>query len=161
MADRGHLIYSTQRLRLAREIAAPLSYVYAWCTDYRSDDWRLSTRRPRPRFRVIRLSPRRLLRIRSTPGAAPDPAVAVDLIRLNPPDAWHTDQIDEDDRETVDYRLTSLGPERTRLDLLVTERWLIRDHPSRAETRRRVEGAWERYAPQIEDRFRRGRPARG
>ena len=87
--------------------------------------------------------------------------MAVDLIRLTPPDAWHTDQIDEQDREAVDYKLTALGPARTRIDLLVTERWLIPQHLSREETLRRVTGAWDRYATQIEARFRAGKPARG
>jgi hypothetical protein len=112
-------------------------------------------------FRALRLSRRRVLRIRLTPTGGGDPSIAVDLIRLSPPRAWHTDQIDEEDRETVDYRLTSLGPTKTRIDLLVTERWLVPKHLSRAETLQRVSGAWERYAGLIEDRFRRGLPAKG
>ena len=161
MAERGHRVYATQRVRVSREIGAPLRFVYDWCTDYRSDDWRLSPRRPAPKFRILRLSPRRLLRVRVTPTDEPDPAVAVDVIRLNPPNAWHTDQIDEDDRESVDYRLTALGRARTRIDLLVTERWLTPRYPTRPELIRRVQGAWERYAPQIEARYRSGRPAKG
>jgi hypothetical protein len=161
MPERGHRVYSTQRIRLSKNIEAPLKYVYDWCTDYRSDDWTLSPRRPHPQFRVVKLSPRRLLRIRLTPTSGPDPEVAVDVVRLSPPDAWHTDQIDEEDREAVDYRLTALGPRRTRLDLLVTERWLVPKHLSRGETRQRLNGAWNRYVPQIEARYRRGRPAQG
>jgi len=161
MPERGHRIYSTQRIRLSKEIAAPLRFVYDWCTDYRSDDWRLSPRRPRPQFRVLKLSSRRLLRIRTTRTAGPDPEVAVDVIRLSPPNAWHTDQIDEEDRESVDYRLTALGPAKTRLDLLVTERWLVPDHPDPAGTLERLKGAWSRYVPQIEARYRSGRRPKG
>ena len=161
MPERGHRIYATQRLRVSKVIEVPLQYVYDWSTDYRSDDWRLSTKRPRPRFQVVRISPRRLLRIRTTPTGARDPAVAVDVIRLEPPDSWHTDQIDEDDRETVDYQLTRLGPARTRIDLRVTERWISPTFLRREETRQRVRTAWDRYASQIEDRYRRGRPAKG
>jgi hypothetical protein len=161
MAERGHRIYSTQTLRLSRVIEAPPRYVYDWCTDYRSDDWRLSRRRPHPSFRALRISPHRVLRIRVTPTGRPDPDIAVDVIRLSPPNRWHTDQIDEEDRETVDYRVTPLGKHRTRLTLLITERWLTPNHLSRAETLRRLHGAWGRYVPQIEARYRSGRPATG
>jgi hypothetical protein len=161
MLERGHRIYSTHRIRLSKNIEAPLKYVYEWCTDYRSDDWMLSPRRPHPRFRTMKLSPRRLLRIRLTPTSEHDPEVAVDVIRLAPPDAWHTDQIDEQDRETVDYKLVALGATKTRLDLLVTERWVTPNHLSRAGTVRRLSGAWDRYIAQIETRYRSGRRAKG
>ena len=161
MPERGHRIYATQHIHVSKEIEAPLKYVYDRATDYCSDDWRLSPRRPRSSFRVVKLAPRRLLRIRITPSDARDPAVAVDVIRLNPPRAWHTDQIDEEDRETVDCRLTALGASRTRIYLLVTERWVVPTHLTRDETRRRVRAAWDRYGAQIEDRFTRGRPAKG
>ncbi len=158
---RGHRVYATQTVRVATVIAAPMRYVYDWCTDYRSDDWRLSPRRPRREFRVIRLSPHRCLRIRLTPTGREDPDVAVDVLRFDPPRAWHTDQIDEDDRETVDYRLTAVGPRRTRLDLLVTERYVTPRHPTKNETRERLVAVWQRYAGEIESRFREGRPALG
>jgi len=141
MPQRGHRVYATQRLRLSKSIEAPLKYVYDWCTDYRSDDWTLSQARPHPRFRVVKLSPRRLLRIRLTPTSVGDPEVAVDLVRLAPPDAWHTNQIDERDLEAVDYKLTALGTAKTRIDLLVTERWLTPEHLSRNDTLQRVSGA--------------------
>jgi hypothetical protein len=122
MPERGHQIFATQRLRVSKKIEAPLKYVYNWCTDYRTDDWALSWSVPRRKFRVLNLSPRRLLRIRLTPTSTRNPEVAVDLVRLAPPDAWHTDRIDEQDRESVDYKLTALGSATTRIDLFVTER---------------------------------------
>lgn len=161
MAKTGHEIYATQVLRVSKVIAAPLDYVYAWCTDYRADDRKLSTAKPRPRFRVVKLSPHRVLRIRLTPISRADPAVAVDVVRLDPPNAWHTDQIDEQDRETVDYKLTALGREKTQLELLVTERWVVPDYPSRSDVMRRVRNAWDRYGALIEARYQSGRAAHG
>lgn len=161
MPGRGHRFYATQTVRVVKTIDAPLGYVYDWCTDYRSDDWKVSKPGTHPQFRVIRPSLHRVLRIRITPGKSTDPAVAVDLVRLEPPDAWHTDQIDEDDRETVDYKLTALSPTRTRLDLFVTERWVVPEHLNREGVRRRVSGAWDRYVGLIEARYRSGRPATG
>jgi len=154
-------VYATQRVRVRKDVHAPASYVYAWCTDYRCDDWRVARPGTHPRFRVVKVSPNRRIRIRVTSGTAEDPAVAVDLIRLEPPDRWHTDQIDEEELETVDYRVIATGRERARLEVLVTDRWMTPTHLSRTQTARRVNGAWDRYVGLIETRYRRGLPARG
>lgn len=161
MPERGHRIYGTTTIRVSRVINAPLRYVYDWCTDYRNDDGRLSKRRPRPTFRVIRISPRRVLRIRTAGGPGRDPAIAIDLVRLNPPYSWHLDQIDEADQQSLDYRLTLVGRGRTRLQLLVTERWVTPDFPTKEELRASVTRTWGRFGAAIESDYRAGRPAKG
>ena len=161
MPGRGHRIYETTTVRLSLVIHAPSRYVYDWCTDYRSDDGRFSSRRPRPSFRVIRISPRRMVRIRVSRGAGRDPAIAVDLVRLNPPHSWHLDQIDETDRESLDYRVSAVGRARTRLQLLVTERWVTPEFPTRESLRAQVARTWARFAAALEADYRAGRPARG
>ncbi len=149
------------RVRLSLAVRAPSRYVYEWCTDYRTSDGRFSKARPRPTFRVIRVSPRRVLRIRVARGRGRDPAIAVDLVRLNPPHSWHLDQIDETDRQSIDYRVAAMGRQRTRLHLLVTERWVTPDHPTKEELRARVAAVWARFGAAIEVDYRAGRPAKG
>ncbi|HLN50767.1 MAG TPA: hypothetical protein VK455_01730 [Thermoplasmata archaeon] len=165
MPERGHRLYGTTRLRLSLAIRAPSRYVYEWCTDYRTSDSRFSRAGHRSTFRVIRVSPRRVLRIRATRGrgvdGGRDPAIAVDLVRLNPPHSWHLDQIDETDRQSLDYRVTSMGRARTRLHLLVTERWVTPDHPTKEELRAQVAATWARFAAALEVDYRAGRPAKG
>jgi hypothetical protein len=161
MPERGHRVYGTTTVRVSLVIHAPSRYVYDWCTDYRSDDGRFSSRRPGPRFRVIRISPRRVLRVRIAPGSGREPAVAVDLVRLNPPRSWHLDQIDETDRQSLDYRVSSLGRARTRLQLLSTERWVTPEFPTRAALRAQIAKTWARFAAALEADYRAGRPARG
>ncbi len=153
--------YGTTRVRLSLVIRAPSRYVYEWCTDYRTSDSRFSKRRPRPTFRVIRVSPRRVVRIRVARGRGRDPAIAVDLVRLNPPYSWHLDQIDETDRQSLDYRVTAIGPARTRLHLLSTERWVTSDHPTKEELRAQIAATWARFGAACEADYRAGRPARG
>lgn len=153
-------VYATQRIRVVKQVRAPASYVFKWCTDYRDDDWKVARPGTHPRFRVLKLSSHRTLRIRLT-GRADDPEVAVDLVRLEPPGRWHTDQIDEQELETVDYRVIALGSERSRLEVRVTDRWMTPQFLSRAETARRVQGAWDRYVGMIESRYRSGLPAKG
>jgi len=160
MSEPGHRLYGTTRVRLSLAIRAPSRYVYEWCTDYRSDDGRFSPR-SRPTFRVIRISPRRVLRIRVHRGRGRDPAIAVDLVRLNPPHSWHLDQIDETDRQTLDYRVTAMGRARTRLHLLVTERWVTPDHPTKEELRAQVAATWALFVAALEVDYRAGRPAKG
>jgi hypothetical protein len=154
-------VYATQRIRVVKTVRAPASYVFEWSTDYRTDDWRVARPGTHPQFHVVKLSPHRVVRIRRTDRGATDPDVAIDLIRLEPPDRWHTDQIDEEELETVDYRVTPIGRERTRLEVRVTDRWMTPRFLSRAETLQRVSGACDRYVRLIESRYQRGLPARG
>jgi hypothetical protein len=109
----------------------------------------------------VKLSAHRLVRIRLTEHKGSDPDVAVDLIRLEPPYRWHTDQIDEEELETVDYRVTAIGPEKTRLEVRVTDRWMTPRFLTRPETAQRVSGAWDRYVDRIEARYRARLPAKG
>jgi len=161
MPELGHRIYATTTVRLSLAIHAPSRYVYEWCTDYRRDDARFSSRRPRPSYRVIRISPRRVVRIRAARGSGRDPLIAVDLVRLNPPRSWHLDQLDETDHQSLDYRVRSVGRGRTRLELLVTERWLTPKFPTREALRAQVAKTWTKFVAAIEADYRAGRPSRG
>jgi len=162
MPQRGHRVFGTTTVRVSKVVNAPLRYVYDWCTDYRADDWRLQSEdRVKPKFRVLRISPHRVVRIRLGPSGSHDPLIAVDVVRLDPPADWHTDQIDERDRMALDYHLVRLGPRKTRLELYVTERWVTPDFPTRRELRRRVSETWDRFSAALEERYRSGAPARG
>ncbi|HEV8049441.1 MAG TPA: hypothetical protein VGP88_02485 [Thermoplasmata archaeon] len=161
MPERGHRFYGTTTVRVSLLIQAPSRYVYDWCTDYRSDDGRLSNARPRPKFHVIRISPRRVVRVRVGRGSGRDPALTVERIRLNPPRSWHQDQLDETDQQSVDYRVRAVGRARTRFQLLSTERWLTPDFPTREALRAQITATWTRFAAAIEADYRAGRPARG
>jgi hypothetical protein len=162
MPQRGHRVFATTTIRVSKVVHAPLRYVYEWCTDYRPDDRRLGrSRTTKLTYRVFRVSPRRVVRIRLNSRGPSDPDIAVDVVRLNPPADWHTDQIDETDRMALDYHLVKLGPRTTRLELLVTERWVTRDFPTRKELRDQVSATWDRLTSALEERYRSGAPARG
>jgi hypothetical protein len=162
MAQRGHRVFGTTTVRVSKVIHAPLRYVYDWCTDYRPDDSRLRRRREtKLAYRVLRVSPHRVVRVRLHPTGSKDPDIAVDVVRLNPPSDWHTDQIDETDRMALDYHLVRLGPKTTRLDMLVTERWVTREFPTRKELQQQVSATWDLFAGALEERYRSGAPARG
>ncbi len=86
-------------------------------------------------------------------------AIAVDLVRLEPPNRWHVDQIDETDLATVDYRVTRLGPRRTRVDLEIVERWMTPNHPSHSAYQQSTAAYWDRLVAALEDSYLGGRSA--
>jgi hypothetical protein len=159
MPERGHRIYGTATVRVSVVIHAPSRYVYDWCTDYRSDDGRFSN--GRARYRVIKISPRRVVRIRVSRGSGRDPRIAVELVSLHPPHSWHLDQIDETDQQSLDYRVSAVGRARTRLQLLSTERWVTPDFPTPEALRAQIAKTWAMFATALEADYRAGRPARG
>ena len=159
MPEDSRRIYATHVGRVSKIIAAPIGYVYDWCTDYRADDGRYS--RSKPRFRVIELRADRVVRVRYSDPRNKQLAVAVELVRLRPPNAWHLDQIDESDFNSVDYKLTRLGPKKTRLSITLVERWMVPTYPARSEWVRKASTFWGGLAAVMEARFREGLPARG
>ncbi len=159
MPETGRRVYATHAVRISKVIAVPLRYAYDWCTDYRTDDGKFS--RSRPRYRVIHLSEDRVVRVRTFPPKGKPLKIAVELVRLHPPDAWHLDQIDERDLNSVDYKLTHLGPKKTRLTLALVERWMVPDFPPKADWVHGTNLFWDRLVAALEERYRRGLPARG
>lgn len=159
MPESGRRVYATHVGRYSRVIAAPIRYVYAWCTDYRSDDGRFSA--SKPRFHVFRPAHNRVVRVRYLPSKASKAGVAVELVRLRPPVAWHLDQIDERDFNSVDYTLKRLGPRRTRISIVLTERWMVPDFPRKSDWVRSTAGYWDRLVAALESDYREGLPAQG
>ena len=159
MPESGRRLYATHVGRYSKVIAAPIRYVYAWCTDYRSDDGRYS--RSKPRFRVFRLARDRVVRVRSLNRKAGKVVIAVEIVRLRPPNAWHLDQIDENDFNSVDYTLKRLGPRKTRISLVIVERWMVPDFPRRSDWVRSTTGYWNGLVAALESDYQQGRPARG
>lgn len=159
MPESGRRVYATHAVKVSKVIEVPLRYAYEWCTDYRTDDGKFS--RSKPRFQVLQLSSDRLVRIRRSPAKTKPESVAVELVQLRPPDAWHLDQIDEVDLNSVDYKLTRLGPKKTRLTLDLVERWMVSDFPAKAEWVRGTNTYWDGLVAALEERYRSGLPARG
>ena len=127
--------------RIQVDLSAPLSFVYRWCTDYRSDDGR----------RAGEVYDRRIL------SRSPRRVVYEDLwwrpdgwrwrryaVTLRPPDRWHADSIGNVRDACIDYRLVPRGPDRTRLYLRLRRRPGPRapHQPSRRSGERDLRGLW-------------------
>ncbi len=159
MPESGRRVFATHHARVTKTIRAPIKYVYEWCTDFRSDDGKFS--RSKTRVKVIHVGSDRVVRIRVRVTPIESPAVAVELVRLIPPDAWHKETIDETDLDAVDYKLARLGSGRTRVTLSLTERWMTRKHPTRSQWVRNGNKYWDNLVAALEEDYRKGMPAKG
>ena len=159
MREQGRRVFATHTARLSRIVDAPLRYVYDRCTDFRSDQSRVdgSLRTTQ----VVTVTPQQLVRIKVYNSESENPTVVAELVRLNPPNAWHLDWINEEEYDGVDYRLTELGPNKTQVNLVVVKRWLVPKFPKKAESLRVAKAFWDGLAPAIEERYRSGQPAKG
>ncbi len=159
MPEKRGRIFATHTGRLSKIVDAPLRYVYDWCTDFRTDDAKLAG--SEQRHRVVRVSPQRLVRIKVAGNRAGNPAMAVELVRLSPPNAWHKDTIGETDLDAIDYKLIALGPKKTRVSLVLVERWIVPRFPKKTDWLRHSSKYWDELVLAIEERYRSGKPAKG
>lgn len=107
--------------RVSKVINAPLRYTYQWCTDFREDDSKLTG--SSSQRRIVEKTRKRVVYVTIYDGADGKQKVAVSYVILKPPDAWSLEQFGEEDYEKGEYRLKSLGKDRTRLDMVFKETW--------------------------------------
>jgi len=134
-------------VRVSKIINAPLRFVYDWCTDFREDDRKMiGSRRKRI---ILQKTKRRVVyiyiyrrggKVRS----------AVNIVTLQPPNAWHLDSPGQDCDEIADYRLTMLSPKKTRLDITFKEQYKIPRAPSRVQDAKDLNEAWDKYVAALE-----------
>jgi hypothetical protein len=85
------------------------------------------------------------------------PTYGVQIVTLRPPNRWHLDYAGEEADEVGDYRLTKLGPRRTRLDMAFKDRYKIRGAPTRKEETKQTSEVWDRYVAALERDYARNR----
>jgi hypothetical protein len=138
------------------EFRAPISYVFAWCTDFDPAD----ARREKDRYsrKVIERSRRRVVfeDLADWDGGW---YWARHVVTLRPPDRWHSESVGSHREATLDYVLTPLPGERTRLDL----RWrrrptaLGKSHVSKRAVEKSTAHAWRNFARSLEKDYRKSR----
>jgi hypothetical protein len=142
----------THSFRVSKMIHAPLPFVYAWCTDYSESDPKITGSKAR---RKILLKAGRHVIYTSSYRSGGKPKIGVNIVTLHPPNRWHLDFIGDEDDETGDYRLTRLGPRRTRLNMSFTEHYRTRDAPTKAQDAAHVHEIWDKYAARLERDYKR------
>jgi hypothetical protein len=135
-------------------INAPVSFVYNWCTDYGEDDNKITG--SKTRRIIIQKTKRRAVYISAFRWAGKS-RYGVNIVTLRPPNRWHLDYAGEEADEIGDYRLTKLGPERTRLDMTFKEKYKIRGAPTRKEDLKHTSEIWDRYVAALERDYARSK----
>jgi hypothetical protein len=132
---------------ISRVINAPLSFVYAWWTDFRESDPKITGQKQR--LVILERSAKRV--IMSVKYTSHGRVIrAARIVTLKPPNAWHLDWIGDEKEETGDYRLRGIGVRKTRLD--ATFKVNYKDHraPSKSAFLKSVNGAWDKYVATLE-----------
>lgn len=141
-------------LRFCKLIHAPLSFVYAWCTDYREDDDRITNSIYHYRARIVLRESTRIVRIIVVPGRDRNRSTDVELISLMPPNRWHLKKLSVTDDKTGEYRLLRKGPRLTALEMRFREKWKTRTVPDRKKYRALFDHVWDRYVETMESEYR-------
>jgi hypothetical protein len=109
-----------QSFHIRAEIRAPLEFAYQWCTDFQSDD--ADREGDQYARRVVSRSPRRVVFEDLMDDEAGGWRWNRHEVTLRPPNRWTSVSAGSHRTLHLDYRLSRLGPERTRLDLTWSRR---------------------------------------
>lgn len=139
------------------EFRAPLPYVFSWCTDFDSHD----DRREKDHYsrKIVERTSRRVV-FEDLVDSDAGWHWARHVVTLHPPNRWHSDSVGSHRTLSIDYVLTRLPGNRTRLDL----RWKRRRTPLATEKipQRVIERAttqgWRNFAHALETDYRKGKP---
>jgi hypothetical protein len=149
-----------QSFHVRAEFRAPLEFVFAWCTDYRSDD----ARREKDRYtrRILERSPHRVVFEDLGDDNGGGWWWSRHEVALRPPDRWASASVGSHQTLELDYRLTRLGLERTRLDLTWTRRTsgLGPARVARGAIERATTTEWKNFADALEKDYRTSRRPR-
>lgn len=139
--------------RHSRVFAAPIKFVYSWCTDYSSEDSKI-TRSKFPRIILVK-SKRRAVYASYKSGSDGKPKLAVRIVTLHPKTfSWHLDYFAEEDLEVGEYKLRRLSPNSTRLEMVLKNTWKEGTSPTKKEFEQSTKEVWDKYAPALEDDYR-------
>jgi hypothetical protein len=132
---------------VSREINAPLSFVYAWCTDFRENDPKLTGQKRRISI-LERNAQRIIMSVKYTSHGRM--MTAARIVTFKPPNAWHLDWIGDEYDETGDYELTSFGVHKTRLTVTFKVKNKNRKSPARSAFLKNINEVWDKYVAALE-----------
>lgn len=138
------------------EFRAPLDFVYRWCTDYRADDAKYESEAYQRR--ILQRSPHRVV-YEDLEDTKQGWFWSRHVVRLMPPNRWHSDSVGSHREVSLDYRLSRLPGGRTQLLLKAHRRpyGVGGKNPPKSRWERSVGQSWVRFGRALERDFRRSR----
>ena len=134
-------------VHVSKVIKAPLNYVYYWCTDYREDDNKITGSKTK---RIILQKTKRRVIYVSTNKLRGKTISSVDIVTLRPPNAWHLDFVGQEGDEIGEYKLTRIGPRKTRLNMTFKIKYKIANPPTKQEDTKTTSKFWDKYVAAAE-----------
>ncbi|MGA2461850.1 MAG: hypothetical protein ABSF82_10550 [Candidatus Bathyarchaeia archaeon] len=144
---RQRIRITTCTYHVTKIINAPLRFVFGWCTDYREDDNKLTG--SKTKRTILEKTKHRAVYVIEYPDEK-QIKIGFNLVTLSAPYSWHLDYFGQDDDEIADYALVRLGPRKTRLDMVFTEKWKIRKVPEKAIFTKHISQIWDKYVAALE-----------
>jgi hypothetical protein len=136
---------------LSQTFDAPLDFVFKWCTDFREDDAKMVGSTAKRTF--LERTDKRIVWAVSYKESNKQKE-GIRAVWLHPPDSWHLDTCG-DTREVGDYKLTSKGKSRTRLDMVFHVTYEKGEEATgRREWEKEVKGEWKLYAKYLEKDYK-------
>ncbi len=93
-------------------INAPLRYVFNWCTDFREDDGDLTG--STSQRKILEKTKKRVVYASLYTGIDGNQKIGVNIVTLKAPTSWHLEYFGEEDNEIGEYKLSSLGKNKTK-----------------------------------------------
>lgn len=144
----------TETYKISTTFNAPISFVFDWCTDFREDDSKMIGSKIKRQF-LERTKRRIIWTVAYRENGKSREGIRA--VWLRPPDSWHLDTCG-DGRELGDYKLSSLGKEKTRLDMVFQVTY---DDPSeiqgQAEWKSDALEHWKVYVRYLEKDYKESR----
>jgi hypothetical protein len=141
------------RYEFGLEFDAPLEFVFRWCTDYAPEDGRLEGEEYERR--IVRRARREVV-YEDLSDTKDGWRWARHVVHLFPPDHWHSDSVGSHRAVSLDYELSPLPGNRTRMIMKARRRptGIGGKNPSRAEWEREAENGWKHFARALERDYR-------
>ncbi len=146
----------TRTYRVSKTFNAPIHYVYDWCTDFRDDDSELAD--GKWRRHVIDQTKKRAVYVSHYQSDGRE-YEGVRVVTLKSPNAWHLDGMAEDENEVGDYRLTSVGKNRTKLEMVFKVTYKQGEPESKESWEGDTSQMWDRFKASLERDYTAGRSA--
>lgn len=148
---------SSSTYQVEARFRAPLEFVYRWCTDYTTGDAKYEAESYQRR--IIRRSRREVV-YEDLADSRQGWTWSRHVVRLQPPNRWHSDSVGSHRSITLDYRLSRLPGGYTRLTLTAQRSpcGVGAKNPSKSQWERSVGLAWKRFGRALERDFRKTHP---
>lgn len=141
------------RYELRVEFDAPIDFVYQWCTDYTPQDAKAEGEDYRRR--IVRRTSREVV-YEDLSDSDQGWRWSRHVVRLQPPNHWHSESVGSHREYSLDYRLSRLSGNRTRLTMRARRRpsSIGARNPSQSEWARESGRGWKNFAHVLERDYR-------